>query len=167
MIIAELVSVTRILPTFHSVAEQVTGENPATLLQNSKRPKAEEAYVLSYFKAFSDPQADLSDVSCLRGLFHLGVVCATTDTMLMEEILASPHGLKTLSSITPNDRWVPWAVLFTGDGAVWASAISDAARGNKAQREWAAVCYSQFAKYDLDFLLRTDPPRNTQGYLTY
>jgi len=165
MIAAELVSLSQILPRFHSVAEQVTGTNPASFLQKAKRPQSQDAYILSYFKIFSSHDADPSDIKSLRGLLHVGMVCAGYPDDL-EEISTTPHGLRMLAA--PPSRNAG-AILFAGDVEQWSGAIQSASRDQwrASVREWAAACYAQFAKHNLKELLDVDPPKKVNGYLTY
>lgn len=166
MIVAELISINQILPKFHKIAEQVTGTNSASHLQKSKRPRSQDAYILSYFSIFNHPDSDPSDVKALRGLLHVGMVCAGYPED-MEQILTTPHGLKTLSGFQSGRGAVGY--LFAGDMGEWSGAIQLAsqARFEAAAREWAAACYTQFAKHDLSGLLDVNPPKKVDGYLTY
>lgn len=164
MFIAELVSFNQVLPKFHSLAEQVTGTNPASRLQNSKRPRSKDAYILSYFKTFQDPLSDISDIKPLRGLLHVGVVCAAHPDD-MDMVVKQPHDLKVLSSPATREAV---AVLFSGDLDQWANALYAASRIPYAEpRSWSAACYAQFAKHDLSVLLDVEPPKKINGYLTY
>jgi len=151
MIIAELVMHSALNEMFHKFSEQIMGVNTASLLQGGKRPKSKHAYILAYFKAFNNPDSDISDVKGLIGMFHFGMLCGGAD-LDMQEIMTCPHGLKTLPTVEA--RRGMSGCVFTGDGEQWATALRNAGQWElNSVREWGMACYRQFAKYDLDILI--------------
>jgi len=162
---AELVSHSSILPKFHTFAEQINGENSAKIVQSNTRPRGELAYILAYYKAFQDPKSDTSDVKALLGLAHFSmmVMCPSHD---MTEIITTPHGLKCLSA--PDGRRGVSAVLFSGDGEQWASALKHAGMGSESLQQWGMACHKQFAMNNLEDLFgRMKPQGGTQYLLEY
>ena len=147
---AELVAATALDPKFHGYAEQITGSNSATVVQNNKRPKSEYAYILSYFKAFNDPNSDTSDVVALLGLVHFVMLCATSE-IDMASVTSTPHGLRCFSS--PITRQGSVGVLFAGDGEQWRSAIQNSGVISPSSREWGQACHQQFASNNLGDLM--------------
>ena len=55
---AELVATSTIDKRFHAFSEQLTGVISASVVQKNTRPRSDYAYLLAYFKAFSDPDSD-------------------------------------------------------------------------------------------------------------
>lgn len=147
---AELVAATALDPRFHTYAEQITGSNSASVVQNNKKPKSEHAYVLSYFKAFNNPQSDTSNVKGLLGLMHFVLLCAASEVD-MAEVTSTPHGLKCLSS--PITRQGSVGVLFAGDGDQWKSAIKNSFLISEISSEWGRACYQQFCANNMDDLM--------------
>lgn len=158
MIVAELVSLSRVLPTFHTSVEKATGKNPAAVLQKSKRPQSEDAYMLAFISVFRN--GDPSDYKSLRGFLHIGMLCAG-DMDYISAAIASPHGLRVQQGNI-------YTALFAGDMEQWAGALETASKSPEdAQRFWAAACYVQFAKHNLSELLNIEQPKKIDGYLTY
>ena len=159
---AELVAATALDPKFHGFAEQITGSNSATVVQNNKRTKSELAYILSYFKAFNDPKSDTSDVIGLLGLVHFVLLCAAPE-IDMANVTSTPHGLKCFSS--PITRQGSVGVLFAGDGEQWKSALGNAGSGTWQIQEWGKACHGQFATHNLDDLMGKIRPSENQYFL--
>lgn len=165
MIVSELISSTLLNEKFHSFCEQLGGANPASVVQNGRRPRSKAAYPLAYYKAFVDPKSDTSDVQALLGMMHFGMLCAGPE-LDIAEVTGFPHGLRCLQG-NPSRRGIV-GIIITGDGDQWATAIRNAGSGSPAVQEWGVACYNQFARNNLDDLigkLRPNRPGSTSGYL--
>jgi len=162
MIQSELISSTNLNDQFHKFSEQLTGSNPASVVQKGKRPKSKLAYTLAYFRAFNDSMSDTSDVKPLLGMMHFGILCAVDDPDDMSEIMGWPHGLRCLQGMT-NRRGV-CSTVFTGDGEQWAAALKNAGSGPRPVAEWGVNVYQQFARHNLDDLFGTMRTTRTNGY---
>jgi hypothetical protein len=145
----ELISVTQLDDRFHSFCEQLSGVNPASVVQGGKRPRAKMAYPLAYFKAFINPEGDTSDVQALLGMMHFGMLCAGAE-IDMAEVTGWPHGLRCLQG--PLSRRGVVGIIVTGDGEQWATAIRNAGSGPPTVQAWGHSCYQQFQRHSLDGL---------------
>lgn len=161
MIHCELISQTLLNEKFHSFCEQITGVNPASIVQSGRRPRSRMAYPLAYFKAFVNPNSDTSDVQALLGLLQFGMLCAGPE-ISMAEVTGWPHGLRCLQG--PPSRRGLSGVIIIGDGDQWATAIRNAGDGPQSVVAWGQSCYNQFSKYDLADLMGRMRKRNDGGY---
>lgn len=160
---AELVMVSVINDKFHSYAEQIIGENTATIVQRNKKLRSKLAYALSYLKAFFDPRGDTTEVQPLLGLFHIGMLVAAQEYD-MEEILAWPHNLTTLKGAA--EARGASAVIFAGTADKWRSAVSLGLQGPVLVQAWAKACHGTFAKNGLDEILGEIKQKKRGYYLT-
>jgi hypothetical protein len=165
MIQSELISTSTLNERFHKFSEQLTGNNPATIVQAGKRPKSKLAYMLSYFRAFNDSVSNTSDVKPILGMMHFGVLCAVSNPDDMADIMGWPHGLRCLQGMT-NRRGL-CSTIFTGDGEQWAEALRNAGSGPSAAQEWGVSVYQQFGKHNLDELFGKMRPIRTAGKTGY
>lgn len=160
---AEIVSYTTLDPRFHTYAEQITGKNSATVVQNGKRPRADKALPLAYFEAFANPEANTSNVKHLLGMLHFGLlVCGEGHNLMF--IQWHPHGLTCM--LGQQQRSSPLGALFTGDGNQWALALQNAGQSQYAEvGAWGRACHAQFAKHNLDDLIGKIRPNGQAQYL--
>ena len=165
MIHSELISISVLNESFHKFSEQLQEINPASVVQGGRRPRSKAAYMLSYYKAFVNPNSDTSDVQALLGLMHFGMLCAGPDIDIAE-VTGWPHGLRCLQG-TPSRRGIV-GIIVTGDGDQWATAIRNAGSGTAPVQEWGLSCYNQFAKDGLNELFgnirKTRPTAGRTGY---
>ncbi len=154
MIQAELISSTIISDSFHTCVEQLTGNNPAQILQQGNKPKSKMAYSLAYFKAFYEPESDTSNIKRLAGMSHFGMLCAGNEFDLAE-VTGCPHGLYCLQNKPDRNGLV--GVIFTGTGQQWHDAICYAGCIVESNiiHDWGMVCYQQFAKHNLTDIIGT------------
>jgi hypothetical protein len=143
---------------FHTMVEQLTNVNPASVVQKGRRPKSKMAYPLAYFKAFIDPQGDTSDVQALLGMLHFGMLCAGSE-IDMAEVTGFPTGLRCLQG--PLSRRGIIGIIITGDGDQWATAIRNAGSGPPAVQAWGMSAHQQFANNGLDDLIGKLRPGRT------
>lgn len=143
-----MISISTLNDSFHSFCEQLIGINTAATLQNCKRPKSKYAYLLAYFKLFNDcgNTSKIDELSNLFGMMHFGMLCAGPEFDIID-VMGFPHNLRCLQS--KENRGI-LSVIFTGDGEQWSLALKHSTDYNNSVKEWGKVCYSQFAKYDLD-----------------
>ncbi len=146
MIHAEMISVNSVLPVFHLCAEQLTGKNPATIVQIGKKPRGNQLMILAYLRAFHDPLGDTSQVRSFAGFLHVGMMCAGPDIELAE-VTGWPHGLRCLACEV--GRTGLTGVVFAGDGEQWNAAIRGACMGPPPVVEWGMNCYRQFGKFNM------------------
>jgi len=160
MIHSELISTSTLTATFHGFCEQLTGVNPASVVQKGRRPNSKTAYPLSYFKAFNDPQSNTGEVKSLLGMMHFGLLCAGPD-IDMVDILGWPHGLRCLTG-QATQRGIICAI-FTGGGDQWRTALRNAGEGPQAVNAWGVSCYQQFSRHNLDDLFgKLKPNKNAR-----
>jgi len=165
MIYSELVLTTVMNDKFHEIIENVTGENPATVVQRGKKPQSKMAYPLSYIKAFQNPSADTSKVRDLFGFLSFGMVCMGTE-IDMAEVTGWQHGLRCTQA--PLGRRGTVGVIVYGDGEQWATAINLAGSGPSPVQEWGQSCYKEFCNNDLQHImgvLRNHPRGNSSYFL--
>lgn len=150
MIHAEMISINSVFPAFHACSEQLTGLNPAKVVQVGKKPRGQHLLMLAYLRAFNDPKADTSDIRFLAGMLHVGIMCAGPDIELAE-VTAWPHGLRCLSCEVSRTGVV--GIVFMGDGEQWSNAIHNACNGPREVVDWGLKCYQQFAKLNMAELI--------------
>ena len=158
---AELIAMTSLDERFHAFAEQFTGVNSASVVQNNKRPRSELLYTLAYYKAFYDANSDTNSVKELFGMLHFTLLCGGHNAY-MPEVTSFTHGLRSLSCPCNRDGVV--GVLFAGDGEQWAAAIRNAGEGSVALQEWGRACHQQFAIHNLDHLIGRIRPIGESKY---
>lgn len=162
MIHSELIMGSILSEKFHQYVKQLLGYNPASELQQKRRPRTEKLYPLAYFKLFNDRDALTQDVTSLFGMLHFGMLSAGNE-LDMSEVSGWPHGLKCLQS-QPSRRGVS-ALIMTGDGETWVAALRNAGDSTNAVQEWGKSCYSQFAKHNLSECFGTIQNKTGSGYL--
>lgn len=151
MIHAEMIMTSYLNESFHRFAEELNGINPASVVQAGKKPRSRAAYPLAYFKAFCDPDSDTSDIQVLFGMMHFGMLCAGPEVD-MAEVSGWPHGLRCLQG--PVNRRGGVGIIITGDGAMWRTAIQNAACAMPSVNEWGVTCLKQFNAHNLGYLIQ-------------
>lgn len=154
MIHAELIMTSRLGPDFHRFAEELNGVNPASVVQAGKKPRSTEAYLLAYFKAFSDANSDTSEIHTLFGMMHFGMLCAGPEIDIAE-VSGWPHGLRCLQG--PVNRHGGIGIIMTGDGNMWRTSIQTASWGIPSVVEWGSSCLNQFNAHNLGYLIQGGP----------
>lgn len=144
---AEIIAVSQLNPNFHKFAEQLTGVNPAQVVQTGKRPRSQIAYILAYFKAFQNPDSDFADLRALLGMMHVAMLCAGPE-LEMCEVLGWPHGLRCLQAPTTRRNILP--VIMSGTVEQWAVTLKNAVTATMPIPEWAVICHQQFARIDFE-----------------
>lgn len=163
---SELITTTTLNPKFHTFVEQITGLNSASVVQNGKKLNSDQALILAYFKAFSDPKAtDTDNIKHLRSMLYFSMLCVGDD-LDMSDVTCVPHGLRCLRTNSSVRRGLD-AVIFSGDGEQWYSAIKNAGGCScSALQDWGLSCHNQFALHGLDDVLgRIRPTNGTQYFL--
>ena len=150
MIHCEMISGTLLNEKFHSMCEQITDVNPASVVQGGRRPRSKNAYPLAYFKAFIDPQGDTSDVQALLGMLHFGMLCVGSE-IDMAEVTGFPHGLRCLLGNLSRRGLV--GIIITGNGDEWATAIRNAGSGPPSVVQWGMSAHQQFVQINMDDLI--------------
>lgn len=149
---AELIGYNALSEHFHLYCEQLTGHNPAQIMQTTRRPVSESLYHLGYLQAFHDPESDLSDVASMAGMMHFSMLVAGEEYG-MSVVTGWPHGLRCLQSAVIR-RGIA-SVVFAGDGLQWRAALLSVENAPNEVKIWSQVCYRQFDSHNFGSLFST------------